>query len=531
MSQKMEPNCFSLLENLAASDRALKALTFYQGHSKKGSLTYGEFLDQVNTLTDFLKSELKLAAGERVLILSPNRLEVPVVLFALWRIGAVVVPLNPNVAVEDWAFIAKHSKARGAFIASDFAAKIASLGHPFEFILELEKLTEYKTSAQASLESVSGSKLATILYTSGTTGSPKGVGLSQFNLISNGKSMAKRFEMNRTTQFAVLPLYHAHALGFGLMSALSTRGHLVFTDKIDPFSWSKVIADEQVTYTSVVPSLIPLLLAARVKKEKLPSLKAMLVSSAPLTIDVAREFETKTGIPIVQGWGLSEYTNFACCLSPLMDSQERESLLFHKEGTSIGSPLDDTEVKVVDENGAELPLGTKGELMVRGPSRMLGYYEDAQNTQAAITEDGWLKTGDQGFFLQQGEAKVFFVAGRIKEIIIRGGEKFSPLAIEQKLLAQLPELQGHFVALGFPHQLYGEEVGGYLEIEKLNDSLKEKLQQALEKIHADSRPKIVIVSPLPIPRTHTGKIQRRKLQPLFEEFKDCKGPAKIINRS
>src|SRR5205814_315278 len=126
-------------------------------------------------------------------------------------------------------------------------------------------------------------------------------------------------------------------------------------------------------------------LETRVTASKVPGLRALLVSSAPLDVSLARTFEDQTAIPLVQGWGLSEYTNFACCLSPALPAQERRSLLLDGELTSVGSPLEGTEVTVID-----------GELCVRGPSRMLGYFKDEAATQATVDADGWLHTGDEG---------------------------------------------------------------------------------------------------------------------------------------
>src|SRR5205814_9872764 len=182
-------------------------------------------------------------------------------------------------------------------------------------------------------------------------------------------------------------------------------------------------------------------LETRVTASKVPGLRALLVSSAPLDVSLARTFEDQTAIPLVQGWGLSEYTNFACCLSPALPAQERRSLLLDGELTSVGSPLEGTEVTVID-----------GELCVRGPSRMLGYFKDEAATQATVDADGWLHTGDEGHAREHAGRPHFFITGRRKEVIIRGGEKISPLAVERKLLAALPELLGHLVVVGFPHQ-------------------------------------------------------------------------------
>src|SRR6185436_8442767 len=247
----------------------------------------------------------------------------------------------------------------------------------------------------------------------------------------------------------------------------------------------------------------------RVDAAKVPTLKALLVSSAPLDTSLARTFEERTGIPLVQGWGLSEYTNFACCLSPALPAAERRELLFGGELTSVGSPLEQTEVTVLE-----------GELCVRGPSRMLGYFKDEAATRATVDGDGWLHTGDEGEVREVAGRRSYFITGRKKEIIIRGGEKISPLAVERKLLAAVPELLGQLVVVGFAHQAQGEEVGAYVEAEALDEKVRLGLMAALDALPLDLRPKVVLHGAAPIPRTHTGKIQRRKLQPLFAKFAD-----------
>jgi long-chain acyl-CoA synthetase len=490
----------ALLASLAPlSDRP--ALSFYLGKNLKGRLTYGALLSRVEEIASYLEHELGVAPGDRILLLTPNRLEVPAVLLALMRLRAVIVPLNPTTSPEDWSYIAGHSQARGLIATGELKSRAGLTG--LKFSVEIENFFSLPSARKISEKDSADGKPAIILYTSGTTGNPKGVTLTQRNLLRNGWSMAENFALKNTTQFAVLPLYHAHALGFGLMTSLTSGGHLVFTEKLDPFAWSEIIRAESVVYTSVVPSLLPSLLAARVHREKLPSLRAMMVSSAPLSVSSAREFEEKTAIPLIQGWGLSEYTNFACCLSP------------------ADSPEDH-----VDLNGNPVGENQPGELCVRGHSLMLGYYGNEAATQDTML-DGWLKTGDQGLFrIYRGKA-VFFVTGRIKEIIIRSGDKYSPLAIEKKLFEKIPELEGKLVVVGFVHKVHGEEVGAYLESAELSVSTRDRLSQAIESLPIELRPKVVLYGASPIPRTHTGKIQRRKLQPLYSRFADTRGMLKI----
>lgn len=492
------------------------ALSFYRGKSLAGRLSYGELSARVEMLAGGLHSRFGVGAGDRVAILAPNRLEVPVLVLALLRLGAVVVPLNPSSAAEDWRFVLEHAGVRGLCITRELDDRMPPMARP-SFTLQVEDAFDTGGQAPAAPSGLD-EQMAVILYTSGTTGHPKGVALRQRNLLSNAWSMAQNFQLEGTTQFAVLPLYHAHAFGFGLMTALSTGGHLVFSERFEPFTWSHVIQAESVEISSLVPTFLPMLLAARVTRDRVPTLRHLLVSSAPLPVDVARDFETRAQIPLIQGWGLSEYTNFACCVSPQLARDERTHLMFSWEVPSIGPALEGTEVRVVDPDGEPVAEGARGELVIRGHSTMLGYFRDPENTARAIDARGWLHSGDEGFFRLHCGQPIYFVTGRLKELIIRDAEKYSPLRLERHLLESLPELSGRLVVLGFPHREHGEEVGAYLELDTLDEAARARLTAAIDAMPIAERPKVVLHGPQPIPRTHTGKIQRRKMQQWFADW-------------
>ena len=511
----------TLLTRVAAHGNR-PALSFYRGKTLEGRLSYRELADRVDALAGALHVQFGIRRGDRVAILSPNRLEIPVLVLAALRLGAAVVPLNPSASAEDWSYVLGHAGARGLCVSRDLASRVPQAAIP-EFTLEVEDAFAIADGAPPHPESLA-EEMGVVLYTSGTTGNPKGVALRQRNLLVNAWSMARNFGLDGTTQLAVLPLYHAHAFGFGLMTALTTGGHLVFTERLEPFTWSHVIRAESVAVSSVVPALLPMLLGAGVTREKVPSLRHLMVSSAPLPVDVAHEFETRTKIPLIQGWGLSEYTNFACCVSPQELPDEHARLMFSWEVPSIGPALEGTEVRVVDGNGAQVEEGSRGELHVRGHSTMLGYYRDPTATAAAIDAEGWLRSGDEGFFRVHRGSRIYFVTGRLKEIIIRDAEKYSPLRLERYLVEALPELSGRVVVLGFPHREHGEEVGAYVEIAALDDALVRRLAAAIAAMPLAERPKVVLHGRQPIPRTHTGKIQRRKMQPWFAGWVAHRGP-------
>lgn len=514
----------ALLSRLAQHEER-PALSFYRGKAVEGRLSYGELATRVEALAGGLCQRFGVRPGDRVAILAPNRLEVPVLVLALLRLGAVVVPLNPSAAAEDWVYILGHSGARGLCATRELLARVPESAKT-DFVLQLEEAFALVGEAPVAPSGLA-EQMAVVLYTSGTTGNPKGVALRQRNLIANAWSMASNFRLDATVQYAVLPLYHAHAFGFGLMTALSTGGHLVFSERLEPFTWARVVQAESVEVSSVVPSLIPLLLAAGIRREQVPTLRHLMVSSAPLPVDVARTFEERSGIQLIQGWGLSEYTNFACCLSPFEQAEEHARLMFSWEVPSIGPALEGTEVRILQEDGQPVEEGVRGELVVRGHSTMLGYYRDPENTARSIDADGWLHTGDEGFFRLHRGRPIHFVTGRLKEIIIRDAEKYSPLRLERRLVEAVPELSGRLVVLGFPHREHGEEVGAYLEMEVCDELLRTRLTAAIEAMPVAERPKVVLYGAQPIPRTHTGKIQRRKMHGWFAGWSEHRGQAVI----
>jgi len=516
----------TLLERITRhGDRV--ALSFYRGKSLQGRMSYGELCARAEALAGRLQGEFAVRAGDRVALLTPNRLEVPVLVLALLRLGAVVVPLNPGSAPSDWEYILDHSGARGLCATSDLLAQLPVRREAGAFALAIESAFDGGGGAPSAGARLDES-LAVVLYTSGTTGHPKGVSLRQRSLLWNAWSMARNFGLDGATQLAVLPLYHAHAFGFGLMTALSSGGHLVFTERLEPFTWAEVVRTESVSVSSVVPTLLPMLLAVGVTRSQVPTLRHLLVSSAPLTVDLARRFETRTQIPLIQGWGLSEYTNFACCAPTELAEADHELLMFAEEVPSVGPALEGTEVRVVDAAGVSVDDGVRGELVVRGPSTMLGYLDDATATALVLDSDGWLRTGDEGFSRTYRGRSVFFITGRLKEIIIRDGEKYSPLGLEKRIVEAIPELSGKLVVLGFPHDDHGEEVGAYVELDPLDDGIKARLAALIGAMPVSERPKVVLHGPRPISRTHTGKVQRRKMQGWFSSWSKHRGVVAIV---
>jgi len=516
-----------LAEVLARARHAARAVpgrpafTFYRAGKRTARLSWYGFVAAIERAACALAERHGVKRGQRVAVLMANNERTPIVVLAIMALGAVAVPLNPTLEPEDWRFVALDSGSMGVVVADELRSKVELLEHALSFVCNDQELCAHVPSGPVPYGHDLAHEPAVILYTSGTTGQPKGVVLSHANLLANGRSMARHFGLHGQAQLAVMPLYHAHALGFGLMTMLASHGHLVLTEGLNAFHWAEIIRVERVHATSLVPTLLPFLLKLRVHALHLPSLKALLVSSAPLSQQLARDFIAGTDIPLVQGWGLSEYTNFATCGDADDGVEASRRQLLTGEWPSIGRPLPGVQMQVRDADGRVLAAGARGELFVRGPSRMLGYFRRGEPPRL---QGDWLATGDEGYFDVDERGPLYFITGRIKDLIIRDAEKLSPLAIERRLLQGCPQLLGRVAVVGFTHALHGEEIGAYVETPDGGGELVERLLRCAQELPNGVRPKVVLCGTHPIPRTNTGKVQRARLKTLFDAYATCSGP-------
>jgi long-chain acyl-CoA synthetase len=519
------PQLLRWYEEAPAATSGLPAFTFYRGDRRCMRIDYAELVARVRRSAAALAERHGVKRGDRVAMLMPNDKHTVVVLLAILSLGAVAVPLNPGLDPADWVFAATDCGAAGVVVTEALRPLSEPLTRAVSFVSSDAELVAHEAGAALACDGGFANLPAVILYTSGTTGLPKGVVLSHANLLANGRAMAGHFGLHADAQLAVMPLYHAHALGFGLMSALVSLGHLVLADRMNAFHWTDIITVERVQVTSLVPPLIPLLLKLRVNAAQVPSLKAVLVSSAPLSQQLARQFIEHTGIPLVQGWGLSEFTNFATCSDIDGGLAGSRRQLVGYPWPSIGRPLPGVDVEIRSVDGAPEPAGVKGELFVRGASRMLGYFHAGAATGASAGD--WLATGDEGYFGCDERGPLYFITGRIKDLIIRDAEKVSPLTVERYLLDTEPQLLGRLAVVGFPHTTHGEEIGAYVEAAEVDPELTVRLLRRAQMLANGLRPKIVLFGSHAIPRTHTGKVQRARLKDLFASYASCSGPTRL----
>ena len=507
------------------NDPEAPALSFYRGRNRASVWSWGTYMKLVDGWADRLR-RAGVRPGDRVATLLLNRAEVPALYLGALAAGAVIVPLNPRYSPAERRHVLAETEP--VVLVTDretLELNGAGAEERGPDILWLEQVELDLEAGPPEIE-VAADAPALVLYTSGTTAFPKGVVHLHRNLIANAWSIVRALGIEMPVQYSVMPFYHSHAVGFGLMTCLLSSGHLVMTDRMDPLSWPAVIAEEGVTVTSMVPTMLALIHRRGVQRAHVPSLRFVFVSAAPLPSELARRFEQNSGLPLVHAWGLSEFTNFATALPPHTDGEVREELMFGHETPCVGRALGGVEVEVVREDGSSAEPGEPGELRVRGPSMSGGYFKQPDATAAAF-RDGWLYSGDLGYFVEVEGSCYFFIAGRIKDVIIRGGENISPGTIEAAVEARCPQLASSIIAVGYPHDVYGEEIGLVVETDD-GPALESALGPVLSDLPVRLRPKVVLWGSDAVPRTHTGKTQRRLLVEHFAAYRAGGGAGAFV---
>jgi acyl-CoA synthetase (AMP-forming)/AMP-acid ligase II len=506
------------------NDPGAPALSFYAGRKCQVRWSWAEYLGAIDGWADLLR-RAGVQAGDRVATLLLNRPEVPALYLGALSLGAVIVPLNPRYSPAESRHVVGETEPK--VLLTDRGTVALNDDSVEELCEQVIWLDEVELDPAAPPETaLSGDAPALVLYTSGTTAFPKGVVHMHRNLVANAWSMVRVLGIERPVQYSVMPFYHSHAVGFGMTTCLLTSGHLVMAERMDPLAWPTVIAAEGVTVTSMVPTMLALIHRRRVKASDLPTLRFVFVSAAPLPSELARQFEQDSGLPLVHAWGLSEFTNFATALPPETETELREELMFGHETPCVGSELGGVEVEVVRDDGSRADPSEPGELQVRGPSMTAGYFEQPDATTATF-RDGWIHTGDTGYYVEAGGKRFFFIAGRIKDVIIRGGENISPGTVEAAIESRCPQLAGSLVALGFPHDVYGEEIGLVVDTAD-GGGAANLLASVIADLPVRLRPKIVLWGPDCIPRTHTGKTQRRMLVDNFAAYRAGAGAGSFV---
>lgn len=412
-------------------------------------LTYGGMHESARRL-DTLFGQCGIAPGEVVGFMLPNGIAAATAFVGTMAAGRIVTPFNLLAQDAHLDYMLGHAAPRLVFAGSKFADRVraasARAGTRTQVIDTTDEILELPAIAPGTLPQPRADVTAMLMYTSGTTGLPKGVLLSHANMLHAGSSVARHHGLGRYDRvLSSLPLYHINGQCIAMVSALVAGASAILPRRFSTQWWNHV-ERQQPTWLNLVPTIVAYLLNGAeltpAQREAARGIRFARSASAPLSPDLQRAFEARFGIPIVEAMGLTESASIAFC-NP-MDPARR------KIG-SPGLPLG-VEARVVDRTQAVVHDGEVGEIQIRGPSVTVGYYK-APEVTAATLKEGWLATGDLGYRDADG---FYFITGRLKELIIKGGENIAPREIDEVLLKHPGVLEA--AAVGVEDAAYGQEI-------------------------------------------------------------------------
>ena len=483
---------------------------FYEGkwHSS------GQLADRAARLATGL-ADLGVGPGDRLLVLMANCPEVLITYTAAWRAGAVVTPLIFLVTENELRHALNDSDAVGVVTTVEFLPKVAAAlnGAPgVRFVLVPGANADVPESAApgvpvldfdqvasaepGSIADRSSTDLAALLYTGGTTGRSKGVPLTHAGLYWCG-SAAHEHSFRASVVSSVLPLPLAHAYGLlVLCGGMHRTDHTktILMRWFDPADWVKLAEEHRVQGSALVPSMIQMLLSQPLEEADLSELIAVSSGAAPLAEEVRREFEARVPTAtIYEGYGCTEAATFISA-----------NPMGARRVGSVGLPVPGCEVSIQDDTGQVLPPGQDGEICVRSPGVMTGYWHSDDTSALA---GGWLHTGDIGYVDDDG---YLYVVDRKKDLILRGGFNVFPRDIEDVLLAHPAVAQAGVV--GRPDSRLGEEVVAFVSLRPGTQATASELtEHARRHLAANKYPREITIVPA-VPLTSVGKLDRKKLR-------------------
>ncbi|MFJ8492632.1 class I adenylate-forming enzyme family protein [Streptomyces sp. NPDC094038] len=405
------------------------------------SLTNNQLLSRVRAAAHHLQDR-GVGRGDVVALKLTNRVEFVLLLFAAWRLGATVTPVNPSMTDIEVARQLADSGAR-LLVVEDGAAAPAGLT-----TLAVGELRD-EAPGWDQAPCPDPSALALLIYTSGTTGVPKGVMLDHANIDAMVEMGRLALDLGPGDRcLLILPLFHVNGIVVSILTPLLVGASVAIAGRFDPGTFFDLVERERPTFFSAVPTIYSML--AALPDEVRPdtsSLRFAVCGAAPASAELLTRFEARYGFPLVEGYGLSEAT-CGSTVNPVAGPR--------RAGT-VGLPFPGQEIRIVDATGAEVAPGEDGEVLVRGRNVMRGYLGRPQET-ARVVVDGWLHTGDIGHVDPEG---YLTLVGRSKDMIIRGGENIYPKEIEDVLASDPSVLEA--AVIGVPDEKWGEVVVAYVQ--------------------------------------------------------------------
>ncbi|MBL6598907.1 MAG: AMP-binding protein [Alphaproteobacteria bacterium] len=473
--------------------------------------TYSELLVESERLAHVLAR--RFSPGERVVVWAPNIPEWVFMEYACGLAGLVLVTANPSFQAEELRYVLEQSGAVALFLVDEYRgnpmrriAEAATAGN--DAIREVVNLADlaklYDPGNQdGTLPTVLPGDAAQIQYTSGTTGFPKGAVLSHKNLVNNARLYCERKQAGTHSVWAnFMPLFHTAGCATGALGCLQAGARMLLIKRFDAMVFAKLIEEQGVTTCFAVPTMLfGLLETLEREPHDMSSLEVITTGGAPVPPELVRRVRDRLGCHLLSAFGQTEHSPMIC-LNPI-EATEKQIV------ETAGQPLPHTEVSIRSpETNRVMPTGEVGEICARSYAVMIGYNDNPEATHAAIDDDGWLHTGDLGTMDREGFVRV---TGRVKDMIIRGGENLFPAEIEAVLVEHPAVAQAAVV--GLPDEKWGEVVAAFILAEDLPEV--SELTNHCRKHLSPQKTPTIWVNVREFPLTGSGKVRKFAIRDKF----------------
>ena len=485
--------------------------------------TFSQLNGRVDRLANALSS-LSVKKGDRLAILQVNCNQFVETYFAAAKLGAIYVPLNFRAKGNELTYMLNTAEASTLLVGERYIELVDSLRSNLTSVrhfISIESRHKDMLYYEDMIASSPVGEIATeiddddttiLLYTAGTTGVPKGVMLSHNSfavyVLENVTPADPELEERN---ILTVPLYHVAGIQ-AMMAAIYGGRTLVMERQFDAKEWMELVESEKANRAMMVPTMLKQLMDhPEFGEHDLSSLKVITYGAAPMPLEVIkRALEAFPGVSFINAFGQTETASTITTLGPedhIISGTEEEREKKLKRLSSIGKPMSDVEMRIIDEDGRELPVGQVGEIVARGPRVMTGYWKDEEKTEKTIDKDGWIHTGDMGYMDEDG---YFYLAGRAMDMIIRGGENISPEEVEAVLRTH-PKVEEAAV-IGIPDEEWGEQPRAIVVLKQGETATAEEIiEHCRTHLSSFKRPRSVVFTN-ELPRNPMGKVLKRVLQ-------------------